>query len=102
MCDVQVAARGPGILILAVLLFTNRKAAGNTPYLESLELTEMRKWKMPKSKQKPECVEAELLLISNTPKQTYLKCHTVFLSTAEGINIHVYFFFVCILLRTRN
>lgn len=58
MCHVQVPARGPGILILAVLLFTNRKAAGNTHSLESLELLEMRKGKIPKSKQKPECVEA--------------------------------------------
>lgn len=50
VCDVQVPARGPGILILAVLLFTNRKAAGNTHSLESLELLEMRKGKIPKSK----------------------------------------------------
>lgn len=58
MCDVQVPARGPGILILAVLLFTNRKAPGNTHSLESLDLLEMRKGKLPKSKQKPEYVEA--------------------------------------------
>lgn len=76
------------------------KSLGNVPSLESLRLLETRKGKIYKSKQKTEYVKGtQLLFISNTPEQIYLKGHVVFLSTAQGIKMHRFCFgFFCYIL----